>query len=170
MILERLFRRRGLPPGFPGELAAEENVLAVATVAAGGHVVITSLGLRLPEGRRIGWDLVSKATWGGGVLSVVEAEVSGAAGGAVLLADRPPVRIPLADPGRVPETVHTRVSSSIHSRHHRELPGGGAWFVQRRVPGRDGIVLQVRPDPGTDPAAVATVAAEVARRIAELTS
>ena len=86
-------------------------------------------------------------------------------GPAVLLADRPARRFRLAEPGRVPEVVHARVEGSIRSRHHRDLPGGGAWFVQRKVPGRDGTVLQVRPDPGTDPAVVAQVAADVARSL-----
>jgi hypothetical protein len=96
--------------------------------------------------------------------------------GAVLLADRPPQRLRLTDPGRVPEAVHARVEGSIRSRHHRELPvsadarstgatRGGAWFVQRKVAGRDGTVLQVRPDPGTDEAAVRQVAGDVARTL-----
>jgi hypothetical protein len=83
----------------------------------------------------------------------------------VLLADLPPRRLRLVEPGRVPETVHTRVEGSIRSRHHRDLPGGGAWFVQRKVPGRDGIVLQVRPDPGTDVAVVRQVVADVERTL-----
>jgi hypothetical protein len=65
----------------------------------------------------------------------------------------------------VPEIVHTRVTGSIRSRHYRDLPGGGAWFVQRKVPGRDGVVLQVRADPGTDEATVHRLAAEVSRRM-----
>jgi hypothetical protein len=83
----------------------------------------------------------------------------------VLLADRPARRFRLVEPGRLPEAVHARVENSIRSRHHRDLPGGGAWFVQRRVPGRDGTVLQVRPDPGTDPVLVARLAANVARSL-----
>jgi hypothetical protein len=98
-------------------------------------------------------------------LAVVEATEVGEIDGAVLLTDRPPRRFRLVDPGKLPETVHARVEGSIRSRHHRDLPGGGAWFVQRKVPGRDGTVLQVRPDPGTDPAAVAQVAADVARTL-----
>jgi hypothetical protein len=86
--------------------------------------------------------------------------------GAVLLADRPARRFRLVDAGRVPEAVHARVEGSIRSRHHRDLPGGGAWFVQRKVPGRDGTVLQVRPDAGTDPVVVAQVATDVARSLA----
>jgi hypothetical protein len=57
------------------------------------------------------------------------------------------------------------VEGSIRSRHHRDLPGGGAWFVQRKVAGRDGVVLQVRPDAGTDPAVVRQVVADVERTL-----
>ena len=110
------------------------------------------------------------------MLTVVEARETdtvgpgdgGGPGRAVLLADLPPVRFALAEPGKVPEAVHARVTGSIRSRHHRELPGGGAWFVQRKVPGVDGIVLQVRPDPGADPELVAALAAEVPSRVGEL--
>ena len=65
----------------------------------------------------------------------------------------------------MPEVVHARVEGSIRSRHHRDLPGGGAWFVQRKIAGRDGTVLQVRPDPGTDPVIVAQVTAAVVRSL-----
>ena len=160
----------GTPPGFTGTLDKEESVVVTAEVRDGGHLVATSLGLWVPteDGhRRIGWHLLSKVTWGDGVLVVIEADETGEAGDAVLLADRPPRRYPLVGPGKMPQAVHRRVTESIRSRHHRDLPGGGAWFVQRKVPGRDGIVLQVRADPGTDPDVVRTVAAEVAIKIRE---
>nr|WP_211177616.1 hypothetical protein [Pseudonocardia acidicola] len=146
----------------------EERVLAVGGIAGGGHVVATSWGVWLPGDapRRIGWHLISKATWSGGTIVLVEAEESGDAGGAMLIVDRPPRPLRLAEPGRVPQVVHERVTGSISFRHHRELPGGGAWFLQRKVPGRDGTVLQVRADPGTDEAVVRQVAADVARKLA----
>ncbi|GAA0532365.1 hypothetical protein GCM10011581_16930 [Saccharopolyspora subtropica] len=166
--LRRLVARLGgtgdVPPDFPGALEPDEHVLAVARTSEGA-LVATHLGLWLAEGRRVGWHLISKATWQGGVLTVVEAEETGTAGGAVLLRDRPGVRLPLTEPGRLPDVVHERVTRSIRSRHHRELPGGGAWFVQRRVPGRDGIVLQVRPDRGTDEQVVAEFAATVVEKL-----
>jgi hypothetical protein len=168
--LRRLLGGDELPEGFPDRLEPEERVLATARTVDGGHLVVTSWGLWLPEGgqsphqvRRVGWHLVSKAAWKGGVLTVVEAEEVEVVHGAVLLADRPARPVRLADAGRLPEAVHARVEGSIRSRHHRNLPGGGAWFVQRKVPGRDGTVLQVRPDPGTDAAAVRQVAGDVAR-------
>jgi hypothetical protein len=165
--LVELVAGKGVPPGFTGTLDAEENVLAVASVP-GGDLVATSLGLWVPGesgARRIGWHLISKAAWGNGTLAVTEAEERGTAGDAVLLADRPVTRFPVARPGRLPQVVHARVTGSIRSRHHRALPGGGAWFVQRKVPGSDGIVLQVRPDPGTDAEAVRTLATEVAEKL-----
>ena len=166
--LRRLLGGDGPPGGFAGRLEPDERVLATARTADGAPLVVTSWGLWVTEGdgvRRLGWHLVSKATWKSGALAVVEATEVEEIDAAVLLADRPVRRFRLADPGRVPEVVHIRVEGSIRSRHRRELPGGGAWFVQRKVPGRDGTVLQVRPDPGTDPAVVAQVAADVARSL-----
>ena len=167
--LRRILRGDGLSDGFPGRLEPEERVLATASTADGGHLVVTSWGLWIPDGdgvRRVGWHLVSRATWRNDALSLVEADEVENLDGAVLLADRPARRFRLTEPGRVPEAVQARVEGSFRSRHHRDLPGGGAWFVQRKVPGRDGTVLQVRPDAGTDPAVVAQVAADVARSLA----
>jgi len=171
--LRRLLGGDGLPDGFAGRLEPDERVLATARTADGAPLVVTSWGIWLPDGdgaRRVSWHLVSKATWKNGVLAVIEAveveEITAGEGpAAVLLADRPARRFRLADPGRVPEAVHARVEGSIRSRHRRDLPGGGAWFVQRKIPGRDGTVLQVRPDPGTDRAVVAQVAADVVRTL-----
>jgi len=166
-LVSLLSGRPELPAGFPGRLDGDEQVLAVGALARGGHLVLTQLGLWVPEdeqARRIGWQWVSKAVWDRSALVLTEAVPEGDAGEAVLLADLPPQRFVLADPGRVPELVRTRITGSIRSSQHRELPGGGAWFVQRTVPGRDGVVLQVRPDPGTDRATVRAVTAEIAAR------
>ncbi|MGX7827005.1 hypothetical protein ACTG9Q_18130 [Actinokineospora sp. 24-640] len=159
----------GLPAGFPGSLEEDEAVAAAAPVRGGGHLVATSLGLWVPEGegvRRIGWHLVSKAAWDSGVFTITEAEEAGAAGAAVVLRDLAPRRIAVEQPGKLPQAVQQRVTASIRSRHRHELPGGGAWFVQRKVPGLDGVVLQVRPDDGSDVDAIRAVAAEVAAKIA----
>lgn len=166
-----LFRRlfgSGAPEGFTGSLDADEHVLASAAVGS-GWLVATSHGLWLPETpepRRVGWHLVSKATWSGNALAVVEAVEDGTAGEAVVLRDLPARRFPLESPGRVPQVVHERVTGSIKSREHNATVG--AWFVQRKVAGRDGVVLQVRPDPGTDVERVREVAASVAAKIARL--
>ncbi|WP_308280391.1 hypothetical protein [Pseudonocardia abyssalis] len=163
--IRRVLGRDELPDGFGATLEPDERVLSVAVLTGGGHLVVTSWGLWIPASdggvRRVGWHLVSRAAWGNGAIELVEAQEE-QAGGAVLLVDRPVVRLRLAEPGRAPEIVQERVTASIRSRHHRDLPGGGAWFVQRKVPGRDGIVLQVRPDPGTEVTAVRQVAADAA--------
>ena len=167
----RLLGRLGgdeLPADFPGKLTAEERVLAVAEVRDGGRLVATSLGLWLPEGsgsRRVGWHLISKATWDNGTLALIEAEETGTVEGAVLLTDRPTRRFRLAGQGGVPEAVHARVTGSIKSSHHRDLPGGGVWVVQRKVAGRDGIVVQVRADPGTSEDAVRSLTVQVMAKL-----
>ncbi|MBA3905292.1 MAG: hypothetical protein H0X35_01205 [Pseudonocardiales bacterium] len=166
-VFRRLLRRPALPEGVV--LDADEHVIATAEVAGGGQVLATSRGLWLPgsdgEPELLNWHLISKATWEGGALRVIPSREIETVAGAVLIADEAPLRVRLAEPRRVPETVHRRVTGSIKSRHHRDLPSGGAWFVQRTVAGRDGIVLQVRADPGTDADAVRQVAGEVARRL-----
>ncbi|MGD9985753.1 hypothetical protein [Pseudonocardia sp.] len=164
--LTQIVTGRGeLPAGFDATLEPDERVLAVAPIVGGSHVVVTSWGLWLPGDapRRISWHLVSKAVWGEGTLVVTEATES-VEDGVVLLTDLPPRRLRLDDPGKVPQIVHERVTGSIKSRHRRDLPGGGVWFLQRKVPGRDGTVLQVRADPGTDAEQVRRLALDVARR------
>jgi hypothetical protein len=138
------------PAGFAGRLAPDERVLASAALPGGEAVVVTPLGIWLPENRRLGWHLVSRASWAAGVLTLVEADEQGTLGDVVLLVDRPPRQLALAEPGRIPEIVHRRVTGSIRARLRVEVPGGGAWLLHRAVPGRDGLVPQVRPDPGTD--------------------
>jgi len=157
-----------LPAGFTGTLEADERIVTTGQLADGGYLVLTRLGMWVPEGaepRRVDWHLVSKAVWDRSSLVVTEAVVTGTVGAAVLLADLPPRRFALAWPGTVPEVVRERVTSSIRSSNHCELPGGGAWFVQRRVPGHDGVVLQVRADPGTAPGAVEAMVGEVLQRL-----
>ena len=146
----RLFGAETPPEGFTGRLGSDERVLASAAHADGGVVVLTQYGVWLPHGRRIDWHLVSKASWTDDTLSLIEAEEAGVLGEAVLLVDRQPVQLLLAEPGRVPELVHRRVTESIRDRERVDLPGGGAWVLRRAVPGRNGLSLQVRADPGTD--------------------
>lgn len=154
-LWRRLTGRSELPDGFTGRLDESERVLASAATSEGGHLVVTSFGLWVPaiDGyRRIGWHLISTARWDGRALHVIEADeagTAGPAGDAVLLTDRCARRYPLPAPGRVPELVHGRVARSVLASERRQLPGGSALFVRRRVPGRDGVQLQVRPDPGT---------------------
>ncbi|WP_298179428.1 hypothetical protein [Saccharomonospora sp.] len=165
MSIWRKIFGQDVPDVVRAKLADEEHVFATAATGTGGHVAVTALGLWVPDGesvRRIGWDVISKAVWKGDALTVTEAEVTERAGDAVVLRDLPPTRHVLPKPGKVPYLVRQRVESSIRSRYRKELPGGGAWFVVRKLPGADGVVLQVRPDPGTEPDVVRDIAREAA--------
>ena len=165
-LLRRLFSDH-TPVELVDALDAGEHVLAAAEVSGGGHIAVTALGLWVPGPRRIGWHLITKAAWAEGAVTVTEARETGRAGGAVLLEDLPPVRHPVPRPGKLPKLVWQRVDGSIRQRHRQEFPdGGGAWFVLRKVPGRDGVVLQARPDPGTDSGLVEEIAAEAAHKMA----
>ncbi|NIH84598.1 hypothetical protein [Amycolatopsis granulosa] len=158
-----------LPEDFPGRLVESENAIGSAPVRGGGYLVVTELGLWVPDGagaRRIGWHLISKAIWGDGTLAVTEADETGTAGPAVVLRDRVAVRFELPRPGKVPWLVRQRVDGSIRARHRAELASGGVWFVQRKLPGRDGVVLQARPDPGVDLEVVAAIAREAVEKLA----
>ncbi len=145
-----LFRRlfgSGAPDGFTGTLEPDETVVAFAAVQGGGHLVATSLGLWVPGPRRIGWHLISKVRWEG-ALRVVEAQEASTEGPVVLLEDLPAQRFALDDPGRVLRAISQRVEGSIRVRERVESPG--VWIVQRKLPGRDGVVWQARGDAGVD--------------------
>lgn len=164
--MQRLWPGRRAPRAVTAAMAADERVLAVS-----GELVATSLGLWVPDSgghRRIGWHLVSKAVWGEGALTVTEATVIDTVAGVALLADQAPRSFPLDRPGKLPHAVRLRVTGGIRSSHHKELPGGGAWVVQRKVPGTGGVVLQLRADPGTDSAAVRALAGQLGTQVRRL--
>ncbi|TCK21254.1 hypothetical protein [Pseudonocardia endophytica] len=168
-FLDRLLRREPVPAEVASRLEGDERVVAMATVAPAGRLVVTTWGIWTPGDvpERIGWHEIAKATWEHGALVVIPTTAREVGAGTVLLTDRPARRFRLDDPGRVPQTVHERVTGSIRSRSHRDLPRGGAWVLQRKVPGRDGMLMQVWPDPETDPDAVEQLALGVAQRIGE---
>ena len=81
-VWKRLLRRVAagpeLPAGFTGTLEPDERIVTMGELAGGGHLVLTQLGLWVPEGaqaRRIGWHLVSKAVWDRSAL-VAEAAIT----------------------------------------------------------------------------------------------
>ena len=139
-----LFARRERPPALPG-LGAEERIVSWADTADGDIVAATRLGLWWPGPRRIGWQLVNKATWRDGVLTVIEAEEVDD----LLLVDRPPVSATLTVPRDLPPTVRKRVEGNIVSRELLAVPGGSVRFVGRRVPGQDGVRWWAHLQPGT---------------------
>ncbi|HEY7048092.1 MAG TPA: hypothetical protein VH373_12800 [Jatrophihabitantaceae bacterium] len=140
-------RRERLPAELVALLDQDERVVAwgrsdEAVVAASNR------GLWVPDGgtfRRIGWELVDKAVWRDGVLTVIEAELVDD----LLLRDRPPIYLPLTEPRDLPPTVRRRVEASVVRSEVLPISGGAARFVARRVPGRDGVNWWARLEPGT---------------------
>lgn len=161
----RLFGRDPVPDAVAENLEPSEAVVATATVSDGGMLVVTSWGMWPPSGARIGWHEIGKAAWDGTSLVVTPTVAEQIAPGTELLADARPHRFRPVAPGKLPQAVQDRVTQSIKTRNRRELPGGGAWVLQRKVPGRDGLVVQIRPDPGTDPAAARRLAEGIADRL-----
>jgi hypothetical protein len=142
-----MFRRERPPAGLLALLERDERVVSWA-LADLGTVAATTRGLWLPSGdsfRRIGWELVDKAVWRDGVLTVIEAEdVDG-----LLLRELPPVSLTLAEPRDLPPAVRTRVEASVVRSEVLPVDGGAARFVARRVPRRDGVTWRARLEPGT---------------------
>jgi hypothetical protein len=142
-----VFGRERPPAGLLALLDHDERVVAWAS-ADSGTVAATTRGLWVPavDGyRRIGWELVDKAVWRDGVLTVVEAEVVDD----VILRELPPLALALAEPRDVPAAVRRRVEASVVRSELLHVDGGAARFVARRVPRRDGVVWRARLEPGT---------------------
>jgi hypothetical protein len=125
--------RAGLP------LDRGEKPLAAAQVADGAWVVATGTALVTAAGRTP-WTDVAHAQWFDEERVLLVDPVPGAGA---------PLRLRLAEPGRIPETVHERVMASIVLSRRVALPGGGARLVARHGEGPD-LVWQVVPDAGTD--------------------
>ena len=167
-----LLGREAVPEGFAGALATGERVLADGTGPRGSVVLATDQGLWLPpaasgEGPgRVPWHLVTKVTWAGGALEVLEATEDEETTRRRGRPRRSPG--PSRSPGRARPAPRDRAAAGHRAdpatASTTSSPAGGAWFGQRRVPGV-GIVLHVRADPGTDPDAVRTLATGVGERL-----
>jgi hypothetical protein len=157
-----IFQRRERPPASLTALLDRDERIVSWTRTGEDVVAATNRGLWVPtEGdghRRIGWELVDKAVWRDGVLTVIEAELVDD----LLLRDRPPVYLRLTEPRDLPPTVRRRVENSVVRSEVLPISGGQARFVARRVPGRDGVSWWARLEPGTpnDEAVRASVAAQ----------
>jgi hypothetical protein len=129
----------------------DERIVSWADVTggSGGSVVAaTPRGLWWPTDdthRLIGWPYIDKAIWREDVLTVTEAEVIDD----LLLVDRTPVWVRVTKPRDLPPTVRKRVENNVVRSELQPVPGGAARFVARRVPGRDGLAMWVRLEPGT---------------------
>ena len=165
------WQRRTLPPPLTAALDEDEHIQAFADLTDGNWLAVSRFGLWHGDGNtaaRIGWEAISKARLDGSVLSVIPTRRIGEfPDGTTVLTDDATREHVLSSRGALTDIVHTRVRRSVAASRQVSYPGGGGWVVLRRVPGRDGVVTQLRLDPGADPAApglaeaVAAVAAEL---------
>jgi hypothetical protein len=152
--LSRLSSRERPPAEVVALLAADERVTSWAALPSGGFAVGTPLGLWLPAPSghaRTRWHLIIKAAWTAPRLTLTTGVEGSELAGAVTLQEQPARVLALPEPALVPKDVRDRVTRSVrYSAQHGLAPGGGAWVVARRVAGQDGLVWQVRFEPGTD--------------------
>jgi hypothetical protein len=137
------FRRRArLPDEVRDALPTEpgERVLAAGRATDGAWVVATDRAL-IDRARRTPWTDVVHAQWYDEEQVLALDLLPGA---------EPSYRLAVADPGRLPETVHERVMASIVLSRRVALPGGGARLVARRGEGSGETVWQVLADEGVD--------------------
>ncbi|MFC4584855.1 hypothetical protein [Sphaerisporangium corydalis] len=148
---------RSLPAEAGVTLEAGERVLVHARTPDGGYVVATDRALHQPGESALPWYRIDRAVWDEEGLRVVAT-------------DGTERRIALPDPGRLPEAVRERVTSSILASRHVSLGDrGGVRLIARRVPGRDVAEWDLVFDAGLDPAdpglrAAAEQALEALRR------
>jgi hypothetical protein len=152
------FPHRPRPPAtLDAVLRPDEHVLASAQDAAGMWFAATRYGVwKVPavgDPKLFSWASISKARWQPPILQLIIADVVGELAGADLIVDRVPVNIEIAHGGKLTDVIHNRTRAGIISSTHHDLPDGGGWVVVRRVPGKDGVSVQVRLDSGTDPGA-----------------
>lgn len=138
------WRRRAVPPAVREvALPPGERRIAWALTLDGGPVVATDRAVVLPDGTRLEWARVEKATWQPPRLTLLETAEVEATGPRHVLA--------LDEPGDLPATVRTRVTGSVAwSVHERLSPAGGVRVVGRRVPDQELLQWQLVYDAGTD--------------------
>jgi len=132
-----LFRR--LPAGVRA-LATEPGERVLTFAASGdGHLVATTLALFLPDGTRIPYETIDRASWDEDGLQLTTTDGAGR-------------HISVPEPRLLPETVRERVNATIVVNKHVKLPGrGGVRLLARRRPGDDVIGWSFVFDEGLDP-------------------
>ncbi|MFI6477578.1 hypothetical protein ACIBH1_06585 [Nonomuraea sp. NPDC050663] len=131
---------RRTPAALRERLLRGERLL-VSAPSGEGHLAATDQALLLPDGGRVPYEEIEKASWDQRGLTVIRA-------------DGTTVRVAVTEPGRVPEALRERVNSTIVVNKHVNLPGvdGGVRLVARRKPGGDVLGWTFVFDEGLDPA------------------
>ena len=132
-------------------LQRRERVLAAARLTDGSWAAATPNALVF-GGRRLDWVSTAYAEWDDESATLRVDELRTGDPGEP--ADSRPTthRIPLEEPGLLPEVVRERVTASIVVSRHTVVQGRhGLRAVARRMPGSDDLVWQVVLDRGLDP-------------------
>ena len=147
-------RRLSVPEPLARALDPDEQVQVIAPLADGDLLAVTRFGMWLLSGDvavRWNWELVSKARLAAGELGVLVAqEVARTDDDIAVLQDLAPRQFRLVGPSGLTDVVHTRVRRSVAASRYLPWPDGGGWVVLRRVPGRNGLTVQIRLDEGVD--------------------
>ena len=148
-------------------LIGRERLLAWAEAADGSVLAAVPAGLWGPfeasgKAELMPWWRISKAVWRDDLLTVTASDVDG-----VLIVDRAPLPMRLADPGAIPAIVRKRVEGSIRKTERVFLQTGEVRVVARTVAGQDGLTWLARLEPGTRD--TPALRADLAELIASLT-
>lgn len=166
------FRRyRGVPPTLAAALGPEEHLLGLTSADGGIVMATTRFGLWVLQDdrpQRIDWHLISKARLADRVLELTVAEeIERWPDRTAVLLDGSEFQLRPERLTKLTDMVHARVRRSVAASRYLNWPDAGGWVVLRRVAGRDGLMVQVRVDPGADPHAegFADAVAQVAEDI-----
>jgi hypothetical protein len=138
-------------------LAPEERVLSAARLPGRDWIAATDQSLAAAQWRA-DWVAVTHAQWYDDTSTLDIAWLDDAG-------ERQARSLLLAEPGRLPETVHERVTATILLSRQLAVSGrSGVRVVARQQPSSDEVQWQVVADPGVD-AADPQVSARVAEAI-----
>lgn len=153
-----------VPEALGAELASDEVVLGLATTHDGVQLAVTRIRLLImdPAGSvtSLGWFEIAKARLESGILHVVPLRLVGsfAIEGDVVL-DAPSLSFAVDRANRLTDQIHQRVRASVIGSRQLPWHGAGGWVTLRRVAGTDGVLPQLRLEPGADFAAPGFLAA-----------
>jgi len=152
------WRRESVPPTLAGRLESDELITAMARADDGHTLLTTRRGLWVVDderAQRLGWERIAKARLELGVLTLVPLEDVDLDDAITeddlsVVRDGRPWEFRLGKPAKVTDQVHTRVRRSVAASRYLPWPRAGGWVALRRVPGRDGLLGQLRLDASAD--------------------
>lgn len=149
--------RAAMPSELRAALEPGERILAWVHTGHDAVLAASRLGLWTvtdDAAARTAWHHISKARLLDTVLYLTVAdEVATWPDGTVMVRDRAETAHRPERATSLTDSIHQRVRASVVASRYLPWPGAGGWVVLRRIAGADGLVAQVRLDPGADQAA-----------------